>query len=204
MTDHLHPGEQLRTSPFYRLERTDQYVLVGHGQNTDDQPRPFKWRALRAQNSQMLQIFSILTSIEVATAWPAKPSNAPRPIRFSAHLYKDFTYTETSSNGWNDSRPLDVVAMAAKKKAVAIYQIQSFFTLKRADGTQVAVSIGYTDDESLYLTEYPPETDSALTFTPQLATKPPASEDASNNESNKVEGASQPVREEAPVTDTAP
>ncbi|MCX2543069.1 Vps62-related protein [Pseudomonas sp. COW5] len=204
VTDHLPLGEQLRTSPFYRLERTDQYVLVGYGHNTSDQPRPFKWRALRAQNAQMLHIFSRLSSIEIATAWSEKGSSGVRPIRFSAHLYKDFTYSEKSSSGWNDSRPLDIVAMAAKNKAVAIYQIQSFYTLKRADGTPVAVSIGYTDDESLYLTEYPPETDSALIFTPQLAQEPQASESRSDSESNNVDTVSQPMGEEAIVTNIVP
>jgi len=204
VSDHLLPGEQLRTSAFYRLERTDQYVLAGYGHNTSERPRPFKWRVLRTQNSQMLQVFSILTSIEVATAWPPKPSNGARAIRFSAHLHKDFTYTETSSRGWEDARPLDIVAMAAKNKAVAIYQIQSFYTLKRADGTPVAISIGYTDDESLYLTEYPPETDSTLTFTPQLATEPFAGQGPADNESEDVDTASLPMREEIPVTDTAP
>jgi len=204
VTDHLSPGEQLSTSPFYHLERSDQYVLVGHGHNTSDLPRPFKWKAIRAQNPQMQQIFSRLTSIEVSKAWPAMPSSAGRAIRYSAHLYKDFTYCETSPDGWNESRPLDIVAMAAKNKAVAIYQVQSLYTLRRTDGTHVAVSMSYTDDESLYLTEYPPETDSTLTFTPQLATEPPSSESHSDRDSHDIGLAPQPPTEEGVVTNTAP
>ncbi|MCU0073335.1 Vps62-related protein [Pseudomonas koreensis] len=204
VSDHLHPGEQLRTSPFYRLERSDQYVLVGHGHNTSDLPRPFRWKAVRAQSSQMQQIFSRLTSIEVTTPWSERSSSATRPIRFSAQLYKDFTYSEASVSGWDDSRPTDIVAMAAKNKAVAVYQIQSLYTLKRADGTQVAVSIGYTDDESLYLTEYPPEVDSALTFTPQLATEPSPGESPSVSESDDPPSAGQPITDDTIVTNTGP
>ncbi|AMQ85777.1 Vps62-related protein [Pseudomonas glycinae] len=204
VNDQLSAGEQLSTSPFYRLERSDQYVLVGHGHNTTDLPRPFKWKAVRTQNSQMQQIFSRLTAIEFSTAWSALPSSAPPAIRFSAHLYKDFTYCETSASGWDESRPLDIVAMAAKHKAVAVYQIQSIYTLRRADGTHVAVSVGYTDDESLYLTEYPPESDSTLTFTPQLATEPPASESHSDSDSDNIGFAPQLTTEEEVATNTVP
>ncbi|UQS14486.1 Vps62-related protein [Pseudomonas sp. HS6] len=168
--ENLQPTEQLRTSPFYCLERTDQYVLVGHTYNTGDQCRPAKWKAFPVQNPIMQQIFSSLTSIRIDTAWPANAVNNARAIEFSACLQEDFTHTEHSTGGWNELRPLGVIAMAAKCKAVAVYQIQSDYMLKRADGTKVAVSIGYSDDESLHLSEYPQEVDTPAMLAPASST----------------------------------
>ncbi|QJI32262.1 Vps62-related protein [Pseudomonas sp. ADAK18] len=45
----LLPIEQLRTSPVYRLERTDRYVLVGFGHNKTTVPQNFKWTATRGK-----------------------------------------------------------------------------------------------------------------------------------------------------------
>ncbi|MCU0118294.1 Vps62-related protein [Pseudomonas sp. B2M1-30] len=157
VTDHLAPSEQLRSTPFYRLERTDRYVLVGHGHNTRDKARSFKWQVTRAQNAQMLQVFNRLTSIEVDAPWPLDAPSGAQALKFSANLPKDFVHTETSAQGWSSTGPLDVIAMAGKNRSVAVYQAQSHYTLLRADGTPVAISIGYTDDENLHLTEYPPQ-----------------------------------------------
>lgn len=155
--DTMHFIDQLRTSPFYRLERTDQYVLVGHGHNTSTKAKPIKWTALRAQNTTKTQVFNRLTSIEVERAWSIKlPGNA-QALNFSASLDKRFFHTETSSWGWWNTYPQEVIAMAGKNKAVAVYQLQSTYQLLREDSTPVAISIEYTDDESLHLTEYPSE-----------------------------------------------
>ncbi|NUU34715.1 Vps62-related protein [Pseudomonas sp. C2B4] len=153
----MRPADQLRSSPFYRLERTDQYALVGHGHNTSDKARAVKWTALPRQDMSKVQIFNRLTSIDIFTTWPAKSPGDVQALNFSANLDKTFIHTETSTDGWRNTQPQVVIAMAAKNKAVAVYQLQSSYKLLREDNTPVAISFEYTDDESLHMTEYPSE-----------------------------------------------
>lgn len=201
--DNMRPIEQLRTSAHYRLERTDQWVLVGHGHNTSDKARSIKWTAHRAQDTTRSQVFNRLTSIEVESAWPIMFPGDVRAIKFSANLNKHFTHTETSSGGWSNSPPLEVLAMAAKNKAVAVYQTQSSYKLLREDNTPVAISIEYTDDESLHLTEYPSEEAGAVTHSPFLATDSITGEDTSEKASD-VNVTPQPLEDLPTPTDTAP
>lgn len=199
--DNMRPVDQLRTSPYYRLERTDHWVLVGHGHNTSDKARPIKWSAPRAQNTTLSQIFNRLTSIELEGAWPINfPSRA---FNFSANLNRHFTHTETSSGGWWNTSPQEVIAMAAKNKAVAVYQMQSTYQLRREDSTPVAISIEYTDEESLHLTEYPSEEHGAVTLSPPMATDPTTGEGISE-QASEVNVTPQPMEDLPTPTDTAP
>ncbi|MHC8356303.1 Vps62-related protein [Pseudomonas sp. LB3P81] len=201
--DNMPPIDQLRTSPVYRLERTDQYVLIGHGHNTSDKARPIKWTAVRAQNTTTLQTFNRLTSVEVDTAWPFNSPGNVQALSFSANLNKQFTHTETSSNGWWNTRNQEVIAMAAKNKAVAVYQMQSSYELLREDNTPVAISIEYSDDESLHLTEYPSEENCAVTLSPPLATDSTTGEGTSEQASD-LNVTPQSMEDLPGPTDTAP
>lgn len=193
------PADQFRTSPYYRLERTDQWVLVGHDHNTSEKTRSIKWSAFRAQSRTALQAFSRVTSIEVEGAWPINfPS---RLLNFSANLNKHFTHGETSSSGWWNSYPQEVIAMAGKNKAVAVYQMQSSYQLLREDNTPVAISIEYTDDESLHMTEYPSEENCANTLAPPLTPDVPAGDTLET--ASEVNVTAQPIEVPTP-TDTAP
>jgi hypothetical protein len=172
--DHAHPGEQFRNSPYYELKRTDEYVLIGHERNESDKHRAVKWTAPRLQNAVTMRMFHSFTAMEIVKAWPTVPLSDIRMTKFSACLPKSLTRTETSSNGWNELRSQVVVAMAPKQTAVAVYQMQSHYELVREDGTQVAVDFGYTDDSSVLLTQYPPESVELASACPPLTTDTPA------------------------------
>ncbi|VVN17203.1 hypothetical protein PS662_04164 [Pseudomonas fluorescens] len=199
--DSIDPIDQLRTSPYYRLERTDKWKLVGYDRNTSDKARPFKCSAMRAQNPTTAHEFNRFTSIEFEGAWPIDFPR--RAFNFSANLTKRFTHTEKSAAGWLKSWPQEVIAMAAKNKAVAIYQMESTYQLLREDGTPVTSSIQYTDDESLHLSEYPPEVNCAVTVAPPPTAHSPLSENASETVSD-VTVIPQPMEELPVATDTAP
>lgn len=165
----LTPLEQFQTSRFYRLERSDRYVLVGHGHNTGTAGRTFKWTAPRVQRTESLEGLTDATTLRVASEWPLYVSNPMNlhvllssSLRFSAKLSKAFTHTETSHIGWTTSAAVEVITRIAKKTSLAVYVIESDYRLLREDGSQVANNVLYTDIDSLYLTEYPPETDEEI------------------------------------------
>ena len=171
-TPGLSPLEQLRTSAFYRFERVDKYVLIGHGHNKSAAGQNFKWTASRAQSVPTLEAFSDLTSIQIRTDWPYNVTSAQNlswllssSIRFSARLSTDFTHTEPSSISWSASESVEVITKVPTLKFVAVYQIQSDYRLLREDGTQVATDISYTDADSLYLSEYPFESECKVSDT---------------------------------------
>jgi hypothetical protein len=159
---YLNPLVQLRTSPFYFMERTDQYELVGYGHNEKNVSQTFKWTAYRVQDRFSREEFSSKTSIEIERQW----SNHTQAslISFSAKLDRRFAHTD-AVNGWSDSAAVDVVAIAQKNRTVAVYQMLSNYRLLRGNGTQVANDVGYTDSNNLYLTEYPPENERENTET---------------------------------------
>lgn len=150
----LPPLEQLRQSPFYLLERTDQYVLVGHGRNTENESSTFRWSAPRAQRNETLRSFTHITSIEFGAQWQ---TNLPDPFLFSARLGHDFTQCEIHSNEWLNTAAIDVVAVVDKNRSVAVYLKQSDYRLLRADGWPVTGSFSYTDGSSLHISQYTPE-----------------------------------------------
>ncbi|AWY42304.1 DUF946 domain-containing protein [Pseudomonas putida] len=171
--------EQFQTSPFYRLERSDRYVLVGHGHNTGTIGQTFKWTAPRVQRIESLEGFTDATTIRVASEWPLYVSNPmslhvllSSAIRFSAKLSKAFTHTENSHIGWTTSAAVEVITRIAKKTSLAAYVIESDYKLLREDGTQVANDVLYTDIDSLYLTEYPAETDCNVLTSMQQVVEP--------------------------------
>ncbi|MHC8384239.1 Vps62-related protein [Pseudomonas sp. LB3P14] len=201
--DYVQPSEQFRRSPYYELKRTDQHVLVGHGSNTTNKPRPIKWTAPRAQNATVMRLFSSHTAVEITKAWPVAALSDIRATKFSACLHKNFTHTETSSSEWSESGPQVVIAMAAKLKSVAVYQMESYYELVREDGTEVAVSFGYTDDTSFYLSEYPPEKDETATRCPLLATGS-STQAGTSDDASDVGAIAQPSPDSSRATDTAP
>ncbi|MGY2338896.1 Vps62-related protein [Pseudomonas sp. SDO5532_S415] len=155
------PIEKMSKSPYYRLERTDQYVLVGHGHNNGEKSRLFTWTAPRVLSRRNQKLFTRITSIEVSSEWPTGVSNA-RSINFSAKLSTDFTHTETSSSGWESSNTVVVAAIVPKNKMLAVYQLQSHYALLREDDTELGINFSYADTDSLRWIEYPPEKDSEV------------------------------------------
>lgn len=147
------PLEQRDHSPFYQLERTDHYVLVGHGHNSGQDSTTFRWSAQRAQRTRGQWAFSTLTSIEFGVQWGAQ---APSPFLFSARLSHELTQCEMPNNEWLDTSAIDVVAVVDSHKAVAVYLIQSDYSLVRADGTPVTTTFSYTDGRSLHISQYTP------------------------------------------------
>ncbi|WP_285373126.1 Vps62-related protein [Pseudomonas sp. lyk4-TYG-107] len=154
--DDLSPIDQLRTTPFYRLERTDQYYLVGSGHNTGEEARAFKWTAQRLQNPKTLRLFTQLTAISFVSPWATKADAHPS-LPFSARLDSQFTHSETSTSGWQTPFATYVIAMAGKGKFVAVYQLESFYELRRADGSQAGINLAYTQNDNLSLLQYPPQ-----------------------------------------------
>ena len=89
--------------------------------------------------------------------------------------------------------------MVPKQSAVAVYQMQSHYELVREDGTQVAVDFGYTDDSSVLLTQYPPQSIESVSSCPSLTSDIPAEPGI---DSTSVEALPSPDLDV--VTDSAP
>lgn len=156
--------DDLNELTHYRLERKDQYILIGHGHSTEDKSKLFKWTAPRTLSHEDTRMFSSITSIKFDTEWRAEVSDTDRPIQFSAKLSDEFTHTETSSNGWTTANTLVVASIVPKDKMMAVYQLESRYDLRSEDGERVANSIAYADEDSLLWIEYPPEKDSEVLF----------------------------------------
>ncbi|NWL18428.1 Vps62-related protein [Pseudomonas umsongensis] len=147
----LSPIEQLRTTPSYLLERTDQYVLVGSGHNEDAASKTFKWTVHRVQTRQSLTAFALVTSIEFDSEWPI---NVQAPlINFSGRLDKKFAHAD-ESGGWSAHAATEVFVVVSKNRTVAVYQMQSNYRLLREDRTQVTTELNYTDMSNLHLAEF--------------------------------------------------
>lgn len=178
----LTPIEQFRISASYRLERSDRYVLVGHGHNTGNVSQTFRWKAPRAQKAEALEAFTNATTIRVEYNWPIFALNPAHlflldisSIKFSARLSRDFIHADTSHNDWTTSAEVEVITRVAKNKSVAVYLMQSDYRLLREDGTQVATDIRYSDINSLYVSEFPSEKDNeAVRVMPEQVPEPPA------------------------------
>lgn len=144
----LSPLEQLRTTPFYYLERTDQYVLLGYGKNDSEVNRTFRWIAQRPQSLGNVEVFTRINSIVINSHWPVSATSL-----FSARLSESFTLTESAS-GWNGPAQVEVATIVAKNRAVAAYELQSTYRLLRENRTQVPCELYYIDGNSLHLTQY--------------------------------------------------
>jgi len=77
-------------------------------------------------------------------------------LQASAKLNQSFSYTTTSSSGWDHSTTRTVNVVVPVKKAVAAFAIESTYKLFRADGTQVSTNVSYSDGDNIYWTQYPP------------------------------------------------
>jgi hypothetical protein len=110
-----------------------------------------RWTAPRAQSSEGLRAFTNRTSIEFGAQWK---SNVSRPFLFSARLNNEFTQCEVHSNDWLNSTPIEIAAVMAKNSSMAVYLMQSQYTLLRADGTHVTGAVSYTDANSLHFSAY--------------------------------------------------
>ncbi|WP_192563172.1 Vps62-related protein [Pseudomonas gozinkensis] len=197
--DYAQPNDGFHNSRYYDLKRTDQYVLVGYGRNTTEQTQSIKWKAPRAQSAAGMRLFNRHTAVEFTKAWPAAILSDLRATKFSACLPRSFTHTETSSNEWSESGSRVVIAMAAKLKSVAVYQMESHYELVREDGTEVSVPLGYTDDTSFVMSEYPPEVVATATLMPVMAGSL-----STETITGGVSAVQQSSSESSTVTDSAP
>ncbi|TEA61408.1 DUF946 domain-containing protein [Pseudomonas sp. CH235] len=188
--DHGQPSlKRFRQSPYYYLQRTDRYVLIGSSHNTTDKSSLFHWTLPRVLSRRDLRLFNRISAIQVPGVWPASDSTVERPIRFSARLGETFTHTETSSIGWTTPDIVAVAANVTKHKMMALYQLQSNYDLWRDNRTETAINFRYSDRNSLHWLEYPPEVASdAMVPLPSVPEQPESPE----------------LPESPEITDTAP
>ena len=158
----LNAFEQFRTSPYYLLQRKEQYVLIGYGHNTSSAGQTFRWTD-EVKNAESLETFSRLTSVEVGVEWSSRLpefsiSLPPTfPVKFSAKLGNSFSPVDSQNSRLVGPLAAHVVTIVAKKRIVAVYRTQFDYQLLRSNGTQVASEGSYSDYDKLHLSEYPPE-----------------------------------------------
>ncbi|TKK33594.1 hypothetical protein PspCFBP13528_07800 [Pseudomonas sp. CFBP13528] len=173
---HLSPVEQLRSSPTYRLERTDKYLRVGFGRNESSATQTLKWVATNGQNGSQLETFTRTTAIEIGSEWQFSITPLASSIKFSAKFNKSLTHTETSTQGWTSSTSIEISATVPAHKTIAVYLIQSEYRLLRENNTQISSSISYTDGNSVYWSEYPPARECQINCRPLSALESKARE----------------------------
>lgn len=145
--------EQLQTSPVYRMERTDRYVLTAFGNNTTSQDQTLKWTSTLGESGTNSKTLATATTIEIGAEWQFSVFKSS--ITISARLSRNLNHTETSSSGWTTSRSFEVTTTLPAKKAIAIYLLRSEYKLLRQDGTQVANDITYINGDKVHWSEYP-------------------------------------------------
>lgn len=153
----LKPIEQLFKSPVYRLERTDKYTLIGFGYNQSSSEQSFNWAVTNGVSGDSSTSFTSTTGIEIGGEWKLGPM-----FTASVKLSQSFSYTTTSSSGWEKSTTRTVNVTVGVKKAVAAFAIESTYKLFRQDNTQVSNNVGYSDGDNIFWAEYPPTEETNL------------------------------------------
>jgi hypothetical protein len=162
----LPPVSQLMKSPQYRLERVDRYKCIDFGYNQTSVDQKLTWSYGEGVHGGKSKEFSETTTIELGAEWKIK-----EVFSVSAKLSQSFTYTETTTQGWERMTENQVEIVVPPGKAVAAYLIQSTYRLFRADGTQLSAAVDYDVGKSFVWSEYPsPEKESRVKFT-LVATK---------------------------------
>ncbi|UHC84472.1 hypothetical protein LS633_11935 [Pseudomonas sp. NIBR-H-19] len=105
------------------------------------------------------------------------------------------------NNEWLDTSAIDVVAVVDSHKAVAVYLIQSDYSLVRADGTPVTTTFSYTDGRSLHISQYTPGTPASTVAAAPEAQVPEVA-DIHETDNDSATPLAETALEE--VTDTAP
>jgi hypothetical protein len=144
--------QQLASSPVYRIDRVDRYKLVGFGHNKSDESQTFTFTWGTGANGSEEKSFSSTTGIELGGEWGSEAVGFKGTIR----LKQEFTYTTSSSRGWETTTEEGMETHVPPGAAVAAYIIKSTYSLFRQDGTQVAQDVAYDTPNSLYWTQYPP------------------------------------------------
>lgn len=143
--------EQFQSSPVYRLERTDRYLLAGFGHNTEATSQPFMWTATKGELGGNAKALAFNTNVDLSQEWPAY-ARAFEPA-FSAHLDREFTHAQRSAKGWSQPSSLEIITYIAPNKAVAAYLLHSEYCLLRQDGKPVSGIVSYTNGDHVYLSE---------------------------------------------------
>lgn len=143
--------EQFQSSPVYRLERSDQYLLAGFGHNTETTNQPFMWTATKGEQGRHAKALAYNANVDLSKEWPVYAHAFE--LAFSAHLDRNFTHTQRSAKGWGHPSLLEVITYVAPDKAVAAYLLHSEYRLLRQDGSQVSATVSYTNGDHVYLSE---------------------------------------------------
>ncbi|MHA3736119.1 Vps62-related protein [Pseudomonas sp. Eth.TT006] len=203
------PLPRFHQSPYYYLERSDQYVLLGHAHN-NGAGRIFKWTVPQLPETGRLTKFTQETAIEMASDWPKGQHNylqlltLQTPVTlFSARLDDDFSHAHNGVGGWSVATRATFLTDVAQHEAVAIYQLHSTFRLLRLDGTQVGASIECSDLDGLHLTTYSKANEDAPATT--LPTPIPVPQISERSHGEVEPDVETPAETALPaVTDTAP
>lgn len=137
--------EQVSQSPTYKVERTDRYILIGHGHNTAESPQRYNWSTTTGINSAAANTFSATTSIDIRAPW-AVATHFKASAKLSAI---------TTPQGWSEAKTLNIWSDIAPNTALAFYLVESRYRLLRKDGSQIGETLLYKDDQASYWTEYP-------------------------------------------------
>lgn len=173
----LKPTEQLKLSPTYRLERSDQYQQVGVGVNAADTNQTYNWRTAKGEIGNESLTLSLSTGIVLAHAWSMRSHLAKS--HFSARFNSELVHTGKSSKGWSQTAFADIAAYIPANKTVAAYVIRSEYKLLRADGSQLATTVSYVNAEQVHFRESLP---AEATTDNELASLLPALEPVTQDE----------------------
>lgn len=146
----LTPIDQLDSCPTYRLERNDQYLLVGTGHNPTHVSQTFNWKVAKGEITTHSAGLHDLTGIEVVSGW-----SVGHPLNASTQLSRDFTHTTSSAKGWGQSSLFEVIAYVPANKSIGAYLLRSEYKLLRMDGSQLGPTLEYADGENVYFSESP-------------------------------------------------
>jgi hypothetical protein len=147
------PLQRLLASPTYRLVRTDRWKLIEQGfyynGGDDNQTASISWS--EGVDGESATSFASATGIEFGAEY-----GFTALFKVNIKLSQSFTYTTSSSTGWNKSTTRTINFNVPPETAVAGYTMESGYNLYRQDGTQVNTdSAGYIVPATVVWAQYP-------------------------------------------------
>lgn len=131
--------DQYEKSPTYTLERVDTYTCIGFGNNATSAPQQQTLQWETGESGSLAKTFSETTSIEF---------DLTLGDVFQAKLTQSFTWSTTSTSGWEKTQTVSEITTLPPNTAVAVFVIKSVYNLLRQDGTLVSGGVQYTADNS--------------------------------------------------------
>lgn len=138
---------QARESPYYKMVRTDQYMLLDHLYNATEVNQSQTWGYSIAITNEASMSHTV--GVEFSKEW----GNEALGTKTTATMSYSFTYE--SSRSQQETNSIQVPIVAAPGKAVAAYAVHSTFQLFRADGTQVGGEAAANRPNSHVIVQYP-------------------------------------------------